>query len=444
MQSNHGLRRELGLLDATMINAGTMIGSAIFIVPGVVAAGFGATMPSLLVWVVGGIVSLFGALCMAELGAAMPQAGGQYVYLGRAYHPALGFLYGWSAFLVINTASIAAIAVGFATYGRFFLPGLPDTGVKLVAAGSVVLLTLVNCLGVRAGAATQNVFTLLKLGTLAAIPVFALALPGGSLENLEPLWGPGGSSSIGLSLGPALVAVLWAYDGWVESTYVGSEIKDPGRNVPRSIVLSTLIVVGAYVAVNAAYLYLLGPARMADRPLVAADAMMVVLGTAGATFVAVAILLSTLGANNGIVFTSARIPYAMAREGRFFAWAGRLNPRTNSPNVTLLVQMVVALLFTWTGSYAQLGTYVVFVSFLFYGLSAIAVIVLRNREPDMPRPYRVWGYPVTPVVFVAFALYLVGDTIIHTPRESAIGAGIVLLGLPAYFYWKGVRRGREA
>jgi APA family basic amino acid/polyamine antiporter len=437
MPANDGLRRELGLLDATMINAGTIIGSAIFIVPAFVAASFQSSMPVLLVWVAGGLVSLFGALCVAELGAAMPQAGGQYVYLGRAFHPALGFLYGWSAFLVINTASVAAIAVGFATYARFFLPGLTDTGVKLVAGGSIVALTLVNCLGVRAGAATQNGFTLVKLGALAAIPVFALILSGGVPGNLDPLWPQGGAGSIGPALGPALVAVLWAYDGWIESTYVGGEIKDPGRTVPRAIVLSILIVAGVYVAVNAAYLYLLGPARMAGATLVASDAMTVVLGAAGATFVAAAILLSTLGANNGIVFTSARIPYAMALEGRFFRWAAWLSPRTRSPNVTLLVQMLVALAFTATGSYVQLGTYVVFVSFLFYALSAAAVIVLRRKEPSLPRPYRAWGYPVTPVLFILFALYLVGDTIRHTPVESAIGLGIVLLGLPAYYYWKG-------
>lgn len=436
MHSSDGLRRELGLLDATMINAGTIIGSAIFIVPSFIAAGFQSTMPSLLVWVVGGIVSLFGALCVAELGAAMPQAGGQYVYLGRAFHPALGFLYGWSAFLVINTASIAAIAVGFATYARFFLPDLTDTDVKLVAGGSIVALTLVNCLGVRAGAATQNLFTLVKLGALAAIPLFALVLPGGEPGHLDPLWPPGGAGSLAPALGPALVAVLWAYDGWIESTYVGGEIKDPGRNVPRAIVLSTLIVAGVYVAVNAAYLYLMGPARMAGSTLVASDAMTVVLGAGGATFVAAAILLSTLGANNGIVFTSARIPYAMAREGRFFQWAAWLSPRTRSPNLTLLVQMLVALVFTATGSYVKLGTYVVFVSFLFYALSAAAVIVLRRKEPSLPRPYRAWGYPVTPLLFILFALYLVGDTIRHTPVESAIGLGIVLLGLPAYYYWK--------
>ena len=430
-----GLRRELGLFDATMINAGTIIASAIFIVPSFLAATLGSSIPMLLAWVAGGLVSICGALCVAELGAAMPQAGGQYVYLGRAYHPVLGFLYGWSAFFVINTASIAAIAVGFATYAGFFVR-VSAGGIQAVAVASIVALSLLNCLGLRVGAFTQNLLTSIKIGALLAIVGLAVALPGGSAENLSPLWPVGDTTALAAKVGPALVAVLWAYDGWIESTYVGGEIKNPGRNLPLSIVWSTLLVMVLYVLVNAAYLYLLAPARIAASPLVASDAMQVVLGAGGATFIAAAILVSTLGANNGIVFTSARIPDAMAEEGLFFRWARHLHPRFNTPVPLLLLQMGAAVALTLTGSYVQLATYVVFVSFLFYGLSAGAVLLLRRREPMMGRPYRAWGYPVTPIVFILFALYLVADTIVHTPRESAIGAGIVLVGLPAYWLWR--------
>ncbi|HSR14684.1 MAG TPA: amino acid permease [Gemmatimonadales bacterium] len=434
-----GLRRELGLFDATMINAGTMIASAIFIVPSAIAAGLGATGPSLLVWVIGGLVSMAGALCVAELGAAMPEAGGQYVYLQRAYGPAVGFLYGWGAFLVINTASIAAIAVGFATYVGFFTP-LGDLGVTLVAVASIVLLTVINCFGLRVGATTQNILTSLKIGALVAIVVLGFGLSGGSAANFTPAWPPGGTAALTAGLGPALVAVLWAYDGWIESSYVGGEVRDPGRVLPLSIVLSVVLVAVLYVVVVAAYTWLLPAERLAASPLVASDAMTVVVGSAGAGFVAAAILVSTLGANNGIVFTSVRIPYAMAEEGLFFRWAARLNPRTRSPVLTLLVQGGVAIALTLTGSYVQLATYVVFVSFLFYALSAAAVIVLRRREPHMPRPYRAWGYPVTPLLFIGFALYLVLDTIVHTPRDSAIGAGLLAAGLPAYWYWRRTAR----
>jgi len=418
-----------------MINAGTMIASAIFIVPSAIAAGVQGSVPSLLVWIAAGLVSLCGALCVAELGAAMPEAGGQYVYLGRAFTPAIGFLYGWSAFLVINTASIAAIAVGFATYLGFFTP-LTPFAIQVVASLSIVGLTLLNTQGLRVGATVQNLLTVLKIGALLAIPLLALVLPGGSAENLQPLWPAGGAGTVALAAGPALVAALWAYDGWIESTYVGSEIRNPGRNLPLSIVLSTALVMLLYVIANLGYLFLLAPGGVARSALVASDAMKVVLGTGGALFIGIAILVSTLGANNGIVFTSARIPFAMARQGLFFGWASRLSSRTHSPNITLLVQMGVAVLLTLTGSYLQLTTYVVFVSFLFYALSAAAVLVLRRREPDLTRPYRAWGYPITPVVFILFALYLVIDTIVQTPRESAVGVGIVLLGLPAYWYWR--------
>jgi basic amino acid/polyamine antiporter, APA family len=433
--SGAGLRRELGLLDATMINAGTIIASAIFIVPSALAAQLGASGPLLLVWVIGAAVSLCGALCVAELGAALPRAGGQYVYLGRAFSPVVGFLYGWSAFLLINTGSIAAIAVGFATYLGFFVPLSPG-GIKLVAGVSIVGLTLLNCLGLRVGAFTQNLLTALKIGALVAIVAFAAVATGGSGAHYAPVWPEGGAATVAVRLGPALVAVLWAYDGWIEATYVGSEIRDPGRNIPRSLVLSTLLVAALYVVVNAAYLWVLPPARMGQSLLVASDAMQVALGAGGAAFVAAAILVSTLGANNGIVFTSARIPYAMGQEGLFFAWATRLHPRFRAPVAVLLVQMAVALGLTVTGSYVQLATYVVFVSFLFYALSAAAVIRLRQTEPALPRPYRAWGYPVTPIVFILFAIYLVADTIVQTPRDSALGAAFVLAGLPAYWYWR--------
>src|SRR5213078_1341932 len=232
------LKRQLGLLDSTMINVGTIIASAIFIVPSTIAAGLGATGPAILVWIVGGLVSLLGALSVAELGAAMPRAGGQYAYLSRAYGPVWGFLYGWASGVVINPASIAAIAVGFATYLGFFVP-LADAGIKAAAVASIVALTALNCLGVRLGAITQNVLTLIKMSLLAVLILVGFVLPGGSVANFAPLW-PADVSLAGLlaPFGVAMVAALWAYDGWIEITYVGSEVMDPERNLPRSIVLS--------------------------------------------------------------------------------------------------------------------------------------------------------------------------------------------------------------
>jgi APA family basic amino acid/polyamine antiporter len=349
------------------------------------------------------------------------------------------FLYGWANFSVINTASIAAIAVGFARYIGFFTP-LSETAVRAIAIASIVALTLLNCRGVRLGATTQNILTILKIGALGVLIVTSFVLPGGSASHFQPLWP---SASVGQLIGPfgvAMVAVLWAYDGWIETTYVGSEIVNPGRNLPRSIILSTLIVIALYVLASVAYAYVLSPEGMAASKLVASDAARVTMGAVGATFVVIAILISTLGANNGIILTAARIPYAMARGGMFFRSQGVVHPRYATPAVALVTQGVIASILTAFGTYDQLFTYVVFAQFVFYALSASAVIRLRYKAPQVARPYRTWGYPVTPIVFIAFAIWLVYNTIVETPRDSAIGAGIILLGLPGYYYWR--RAGR--
>jgi amino acid transporter len=347
----------------------------------------------------------------------------------------VGTMIGWANFAVINTASVAAIAVGFARYLGFFVP-LTEVAIRLIAVISIAGLTLLNCRGVRIGATTQNVLTTLKIGALIALILTAFALPGGTTSNLQPLWPSG---TINQWLGPfgvAMVAVLWAYDGWIETTYVGSEILDPGRNLPRSIILSTLIVIGLYVLTSVAYMYVLGPVAMAKSELVASDAAQVILGAAGASLVVVAILISTLGANNGIILTAARIPYAMARGRMFFRSQGVVHARYGTPTVALVTQGVIASVLALLGTYNQLITYVVFAQFVFYALSCGAVIRLRRVAPHVERPYRAWGYPLTPVVFIAFALWLVLNTIRETPGESAVGAGLILIGLPGYFYWR--------
>lgn len=422
-----------------MINVGTMVASAIFIAPAFVALHLTGSVPAVGVWVLGGAVSMLGALCVAELGGAFPHAGGQYVYLRESFGGVWGFLYGWAAFAVINPASVAAIAVAFAAYTGFFVP-LSATGLKLVALASIAALTALNCRGVRLGAVTQNVLTVAKVAALALLIVAGLALPGGSAANLQPLWPTAGGAIAG-PLGLALIAVLWAYDGWIETTYVGSEIRDPGRVLPRSIILSTAMVIALYTLASLAYVWVLSPRVMAGATLVASDAARVTLGAAGAGVVALAILVSTLGANNGIILTAARIPYAMARGGHFFAWAGRVHPRWATPVTALVVQGAISVALLFTGTYEQLATYVVFASFVFYGMSCAAVIRLRRTRPDLPRPYRAWGYPVTPLVFIGFAAWLVGNTVAEAPRDAAIGAGIILAGLPGYWYWKGKGKG---
>jgi APA family basic amino acid/polyamine antiporter len=289
---------------------------------------------------------------------------------------------------------------------------------------------------VRLGATTQNVLTFLKMGALAALIITAFLLAGGGAGNFQPLWPPGSVSGWIRPFGVAMIGVLWAYDGWLETTYVGSEIRDPGKNLPRSIILSTLIVIAFYVLASVAYSYVLSPARMAGAKLVASDAAQVTMGAVGAGFVAAAILVSTLGANNGIILTAARIPYAMARGGLFFKSQGSVHPRFATPVVALVTQGLISSVLALTGRYDQLFTYVVFAQFTFYALGCGAVMRLRRKAPQVARPYRTWGYPVTPIVFIAFALWLVANTIVELPRESAVGAGIILLGLPGYLYWR--------
>jgi APA family basic amino acid/polyamine antiporter len=439
------LRRELTLLDSTMINVGTMIASAIFIVPATIAMHVQGSALTVIVWVVGGMVSLMGALTIAELGAAMPEAGGQFIYLREAYGPVWGFLYGWGAFMVINTASIAAIAVAFAQYLGNLLP-LSPLGVKVVAMFSTIILTTLNCFGLKLGAWTQNVFTFLKMAALLAIIALSFILRGGSPANFDPLFPAQSFSSLIGPLGLAMVAALWAYDGWIEITYVGSEVKNPQRNLPLSIIYSTIIVIVLYVLISLACVYVLSVGTMAQGQalgektgqayLVASDVATTIIGPAGAALVTMAILISTLGSNNGIVFTAARIPYAMAKEKLFFTSMAKVNAKYRVPLTALIVQGVWACILTASGTYDQLYTYVVFVSWLFYAMSCGAVIVLRRKAPQMPRPYKTWGYPVMPIIFILFAIWLMLNTIIEAPRDAVIGVGIMLLGLPIYFYWQ--------
>jgi APA family basic amino acid/polyamine antiporter len=427
------LRRELGLLDATMINVGTIIGSSIFLVPAAIAGAFSGSLPTILVWIAGAVVSLCGALCIAELGAAMPEAGGQFVYLEKAFGPIWGYLYGWGSSVIINPASIAAVAVGFGTYLGFFLP-LRPWDIKLVAVGLVLGLTAINYFGLRTGAFTQNLLTLIKIAAVAGLILACLTLPGGRPENFSPWWPAESFGALVTPFGVAMVGVLFAFDGWIEITYVGSEVKDPGRIIPRSIILSTVIVALLYVGVSVGVLAVLGQGATASSSFVAADAMRVVLGATGAALITVAVLVSTSGSVNGMIFTAARIPYAMAVEGKFFRWAGRVHPRYAAPNAVLVVQGIWSALLALSGTYLQLAGYVVFVSFLFYALSCAAVIRLRRQTPTLARPYRAWGYPVTPVVFIVFSAWLIGTSIVAAPADSAIGAGLLLLGLPVYWY----------
>ena len=429
------LARVLTLLDATMINAGGIIGSGIFMVPATIALLTGSTSLILAVWVFGGLISLFGALSVAELGAAMPQAGGQFVYLNEAYGPVWGYLYGWSCVAVINTASIAAVGVAFSEYLSFFFP-LSTMGIKSVAILSVILLTIINILDVKSGARAQNVFTLLKIGAIFGIISLGLVMDGGSAENIQPFYPDRPLPALVGPLGLAMVSVLWTYDGWIFITYVAGEVKNPGRNIPLSLVFCMLIVISIYLLINFVFTYTLGIGAMGTSTLVASDSAFIFLGEKGAVLVSIIILISLLGANNGFILTSARINYAMARNRLFFQQAAKVHPKFKSPANALIIQAVWACALTFSGTYNQLITYIIFASWIFYAMSCAAVIILRKKRPEMKRPYKTPGYPYIPIIFILFAVFLTFNTILEAPRDAAVGAGIILAGLPLYFYWK--------
>jgi APA family basic amino acid/polyamine antiporter len=429
------LRRELSLLDATMVNVGTILASAIFLVPATVAQQVPSSALNLGVWLLGGVLGLFGALTLAELSAAMPSTGGLFVYLRESYSPLWGFLYGWSLFLIIQTGTIAALAVAFATYlGHFYALG--SWGTKLVAIASILVLTALNCRGVKLGVWTQNLFTLAKLALVGVVIGWGLLSENSRAENLMPIW-PSQWSGESLKLfGLAMLGALWAYDGWVDVTLVAGEVKEPGKNLPRSLLLSMFIIVAIYLAANLAYISVLSVGGMAGRPLVAADLALAVIGPVGAGLIAFLVMFSCLGANNGFVLTAPRVYYAMARERLFFRAVANIHPRYRTPYEALVWQGVWASALVLSGSYEELYTRVVFVGWVFYALAAAAVVVLRWKHPDWARPYRCWGYPWVPAVFVLAAAALIANTFVSDLASALWGTVLLASGAPAYWFWR--------
>ncbi len=421
-----GLRRSLGLLDATMVNVGVMVGAAVFLTASDVARALPHPLLQLAVWAVAAIFSLAGALTIAELGAAFPQAGGLCVYLREAFGPFWGFFYGWALLVVIQTASIAAVAVAFASYCGHFLP-LPGGSKELLAVASIAALTAVNVRGVREGVWTQNAVTFAKLALILGLVALAFAGTAGSASNVLE-----SSRPLALSgFGSALIGPLFAFDGWITTSYIGGEIQRPDRNLPLAALCSIAVVTVLYLALNGAYLFVLGPERVASSELVAADTARALLGSRGADVAAAMVVVATLGGINGNVLGGARVLYAMAEGGMFPSAAGRVHPRFGTPAVALIVQGIVSAGFVFTGRFDQLLTSVLFASWLFYALGGLAVFVLRRR-PGIERPYLVWGYPWLPAAFVFFAGLLLASTVVADPRDSALGAALLLTGVPAY------------
>jgi APA family basic amino acid/polyamine antiporter len=445
------LRRDLGIWGAASIVVGTIIGSGIFLVPKTMVQKVGSVEMVFLVWVAAGLLSLAGALTYAELAAAMSEAGGEYVYLREAYGPFFGFLYGWTQMWVAKSGAIAALATGFFYYLANFYPSLerdlyrgPWLEIRvgqLAAIGVILGLGFLNYFGVKWGGGVQVVVTIVKVGCILAIILAGVSSVAGNPANF--------STSIPAIAGMsgffgAMVAALWAYDGWNNVTMVASEIKEPQRNLPLALAAGTALVMVLYLGTNFAYFYLLSAEEVAASDRVAGAAMSKVFGASGAAAVSVAAMISMFAAINGSILSGSRVPYAMARDRLFFRSLGTVHANYHTPAASILALSAWAAVLVLSGRYEQLFTYVIFASWILYALSAASVIVLRIKRPDMVRPYRTVGYPVVPILFILVAVTLLANTFIESPRESIMGLGLILLGIPFYLYWKksaGVQRG---
>lgn len=445
------LRRDLGIWASVAIVVGTTIGSGIFLVPKDMVRSVGTPALVFVVWIFGGLLALFGALAAAELAAAMPEAGGGYVYLREAYGPFWGFVYGWTMLWVGQSGSVATLGTGFFYYLANFFPALdkvlyslpaplgPGGGPleirlgQLVAIGVILVLALVNYSGVRFGGAVQVVVTLVKIALILSIIAIGFFGGAGSIDNFRSA-APATGGFLGFSA--AMVAALWAYDGWFNLTFVGSEIKDPQRNFPIALTLGTGIVIATYVVTNLAYFYVMPASGVAASDRVAAEMMRKVLGSPGAAAVSVAAMISIFAALNGSILSGSRIPYALAADGLFFRPLARVHPRFRTPGISILAVAGWGSVLVLSGRYEQLYTLVIFAIWILYAMNIAGVMVLRRKRPDMPRPYRVPGYPIVPVLFVTTAIALLFSTLIESPRESLMGVVLILVGVPFYFHWK--------
>lgn len=432
--------RRLGLFSATMVVIGGVIGSGIFLNPSIVAQRVGTSGLTTFAWALGGAITLLGAFCFAELGNRMPRVGGGYAYLRDAYGPLPAFLYGWALLLVISTGAIAAVAVTFASYAGPLL-GLGTGATVPLAVGAIVLLSAVNYVGVRPGAVTQNVFTVLKLAALAALIAVGLGSEVAAAPAAGPVISvPSDAGGAFVAVGAALVPILFAYGGWQQSNFIAEEIVDVERTLPRALLLGTAAVVTVYVLANLAYLRTLGVNGLAASAAPAAGVMAAVVGPVGAKLIAAGIAASTFGFLNLVILVTPRVYQAMAADGVFLPQLAALHPRFRTPTAAIVLQGAWATVLTLSGTYGQLLDYVVFGDWIFFGLTATTIFVYRSRErrdggaaaPGFRAPF----FPLTPALFVLAAMYVMASSVASNPKNAAIGTGLLALGVPVFLFWR--------
>jgi len=428
------LPRHLGLWSAVAVLVGSTIGSGIFRVPAGVAAGLGDPGPVLLAWVLGGLIALFGALTLAELAASLPRSGGVFAYLLEAFGPLPAFLFGWSELTVIRASALGAIATIFAEYLGYFVE-LSPTQVRWVAAAAVLLVGILNWVGVSLASLIMNFTTVGKYGALAALVLLAFLAGDGSASHFTPAWPRGLNVSL---LATALIAIMWTYDGWADLSFMGGEVKDPARTLPLALIIGTSAILVVYLLLNVAYIYLVPLPEMANSALIASDAAsrIPLLGPRGAGVIAAVVMLSCFGTLNGSMMTGPRIFFAMADRGLFFRGISRVSPRFQSPSVAIWLATALGIIYVLLNDFQQLADKFILGIWPFYALAVAAVFVLRRTRPDLPRPYRTWGYPVVPFLFLLASVGMVVNALITEPRDTGITFGIILTGIPVYYAWR--------
>jgi APA family basic amino acid/polyamine antiporter len=426
------LRRRLGFFDGAALLVGSVIGSGIFVVPALIAQRVPEPGLVIGIWIFSGVLVLCGALTLAELGTMLPQSGGLYVYMREAYGPFWAFLYGWTIMLVVIPSSIAALSTAFLLYLELFVP-MPLVVEKAVGIAVLLGLAFINVRGVKQGAGVQNLFTVLKVAGLAALVGAALVTMRGDAAHFQPVLPERFSAGLLTAIGLSMISTLFAYDGWQFVSLVAGEIKDPAKNLPRSIILGVLIVIVVYVTANLAYIFVLGQPRIATSERVAADAMAAMVGPAGATFITLTILCSTFGAISANILAGPRVFFAMARDGVLLPQLAHVHAQYETPANAIWALAAWAGLLTLTGGYEHLITMSSFANWIFFTMVVLSVMVLRRKRPDWERPYRVAGYPLTVIVFVVVSSVFVLNTLIEAPSSSLLGLGLLLLGVPFYF-----------
>lgn len=439
------LPRQLGLWSAVAVLVGSTIGSGIFRTPASVAARIDDVPLILIAWVIGGVVAVCGALTYSELAAMFPRSGGVYVFVREGFGPLPAFLFGWAELLIIRPGAYGAIGITASAYSlrTFGLdPAAEYTALniradQLLGAVFIIIVAVVNYFGIRRGAILQNLSTAFKVAALAALVLLGFVL--GEGMGFGPMLAQRGEVSVSPFL-LAMVSILWAYDGWADLAFVGGEVKDPQRTLPKALLLGTALVVVLYLSANLIYLYLIPMAQMKQAELVAADVAQLIIGQAGIVAISAAVAVSTFGTLNGSMMTSPRIFYAMAEDGLFPKAIAKVDPTTGAPTAAVLLAAVLGVIFVLIRTFTELADQFVIGIWPFYALAVASVFVLRKKRPDAPRPYRTWGYPIVPLLFLGASLFLLGNYLVSQPKAFAVDIGVILTGLPVYYGWKSFGR----